>query len=133
MECRQCRVICEQVVSPWRCLGTQHGCVYAFKEGESTYFGCLHKVFSPELDMGAFVGDGGSTAVGDPYGALRVVRTPRPQCPVTVERAYAAMEDRETCVNPAFVDVRAANAAMERQRWGTEGHDGRGGRFGHVG
>jgi len=125
LECRQCGVICEQVVSPWRCLGNQHGCVYAFEEGERTYFGCLHKVFAPELDMAAFPGRGAPTAVGDPYGALRVARTPRPQCPVTVERAYATME--HLCVNPAFVVPRAVNASMERQERGLEAQDRRGG------
>ena len=54
LECRECQVICESVVSPWRCLKARNTCVYAFKDGESTYFGCLHKVFSPELDLKAF-------------------------------------------------------------------------------
>jgi hypothetical protein len=133
LDCRQCSVICEQVVSPWRCLATQHGCVYAYEEGENTYFGCLHKIFSPELDMAAFAGGGPPTTLGDPYGALRVVRTPRPQCPVTVERAYAAMQSRERCVNLAFGDPQGANGIMELQERDAEGRDGRQGRRGSAG
>jgi hypothetical protein len=104
LECRECQVICEQVVSPWRCLRANNTCVYAFKDGDSVYFGCLHKVFSPELDLGAF-GDCGGFGGGrtDPYGPIRVVRAPRPQCPVSVERAYVAGSAQEQCVNPGFL------------------------------
>jgi hypothetical protein len=104
LECRECRIICESVVSPWRCLKAQHSCVYAFRDGESIYFGCLHKVFLPELDLGAF-GDEGDSHVGrnDPYGPVRVARAPRPQCPVSVERAYSADPSTDRCVNPGFV------------------------------
>jgi hypothetical protein len=102
LECRECQVICESVVSPWRCLKAQHSCVYAFKDGESTFFGCLHKVFSPELDLKAFEVQGG-LGKSDPYGPVRVTRTPRPQCPVSVERAYFAESAREQCVNPGFL------------------------------
>jgi hypothetical protein len=104
LECRECRVICESVVSPWRCLKAQHNCVYAFRDGESTYFGCLHKVFLPELDLGAF-GDDGEIRLGknDPYGPVRVATAPRPQCPVSVERAYSADSSADRCVNPGFV------------------------------
>jgi hypothetical protein len=103
-ECRECAVICERVVSPWRCLGRHSGCVYAYREGASTYFGCLYKVFSPELDMAAFDGPGTATSRADPYGVLRVVRPPRPGCPVTVESAYTPPDGREECLNPAFRD-----------------------------
>jgi hypothetical protein len=104
LECRECQVICERVVSPWRCLRANHTCVYAFKDGDSTYFGCLHKVFSPELDLQAFAGGlGESRSRTDPYGPVRVVRAPRPQCPVSVERAYLAESAREHCVNPGFL------------------------------
>jgi hypothetical protein len=104
LECRECQVICERVVSPWRCLRANHTCVYAFKDGDSTYFGCLHKVFSPELDLKAFKEcNGGSAGKGDPYGPVRVVRAPRPQCPVSIERAYHVDLLREHCVNPGFL------------------------------
>jgi hypothetical protein len=97
-------VICENVVSPWRCLRAKSTCVYAFTDGASTYFGCLHKVFLPELDLAAFEGGGECNAArSDPYGPVRVARPPRPQCPVTVERAYSEDSLAEHCVNPGFV------------------------------
>ena len=85
------------------------------------YFGCLHKVFASELDLAAFCDDGrepvrqpptGSAGrpsgrrrrrvkVTDPYGPIRVTRTPRPQCLVRVEQAYAAASTR-SCCNPTF-------------------------------
>jgi hypothetical protein len=104
LECRECHVICESVVSPWRCLRAKHTCVYAFDDDEGSYFGCLHKVFQPELDLRAFE-DSDSTSAGrsDPYGPVRVVRSPRAQCPVSVERAYSPGTAAETCVNPGFL------------------------------
>ena len=104
LECRQCGVICERVVSPWRCLKARYGCVYAYEEGDTTYFGCLHKVFSPELDLAAFAEERSrDDARTDPYGPIRVVRSPRPQCPVTVERAYAFQPTEGACANPGFL------------------------------
>ena len=68
------------------------------------YFGCLHKVFLPELDIAPFSATThGPRARSDPYGPLRVFRSPLPQCPVTVERAYAESEIAQKCMNPAFV------------------------------
>ena len=68
------------------------------------YFGCLHKVFLPELDIAPFSATThGRRARSDPYGPLRVFRSPLPQCPVTVERAYAESGITGKCMNPAFV------------------------------
>jgi len=108
LECRECEVICERVVSPWQCLRSGCACVYAYEDGETTYFGCLHKVFAPELDLSAFVdakrrpGQG-----GDPYGPLRLNRPPRPECRITVERAYEPPEGSDHCCNPTFFHERA--------------------------
>jgi hypothetical protein len=103
LECRQCGVICERVVSPWRCLKSRHGCIYAYEQGETTYFGCLHKVFAPELDLEAFgEGRSGGGARSDPYGPIRATRSPRPQCPVSIERAYDCQRVGMDCVNPSF-------------------------------
>ena len=103
LECRQCGGVCERVVSPWRCLKSRYPCVYAYELGETTFFGCLHKVFSPELDLAAFVG-GGSSGGGetDPYGPIRATRPPRPHCPVSIERAYLLSGIHGDCSNPAF-------------------------------
>lgn len=102
-ECRACHVICERVVSPWRCLRGRRTCIYAYSSGDSTYVGCLHKVFLPELDLSPFVEESGAAKKSDPYGMVRVVGTPRPQCPVKIERAYSFEALSQRCVNPGFL------------------------------
>jgi hypothetical protein len=103
LECRECEVICERVVSPWQCLRSQCSCIYVFDDGETSYFGCLHKVFAPELDLAAFSEQRARSGRGsDPYGPLRVSRTPRPQCSVTIEKAYEIPAEAATCCNPTF-------------------------------
>ena len=77
--------------------------MYSYEETDASYFGCLHKVFSPELDLAAFCGTpGGAARTADPYGSLRVTRSPRPQCSVRVEQAYAALSTPGCCCNPTF-------------------------------
>jgi len=103
LECRECEVVCERVVSPWQCLRSGCSCVYSYHDGETTYFGCLHKVFSPELDLGAFTEDGKAPRRGaDPYGPLRVNRTPLSHCRVWIEQAYEASAGASACCNPTF-------------------------------
>jgi hypothetical protein len=103
LECRECEVICERVVSPWHCLKTSCRYVYVFEDPETSYFGCLHKVFAPELDLAAFVGPSGAGGrSGDPYGHLRVARSPRPECRTTIEQAYSSVSDHVCCSNPTF-------------------------------
>jgi hypothetical protein len=103
LECRECEVICERVVSPWHCLRSSCQYVYVFEDSETSYFGCLHKVFSPELDLSAFTDTAGRAGRGgDPYGTLRAARTPRPECRTTVEQAYAPGPGRMSCCNPTF-------------------------------
>ncbi|MCL5736204.1 MAG: hypothetical protein M1274_11550 [Actinobacteria bacterium] len=115
LECRECEVICERVVSPWHCLKDSCPFVYVFQDGDTSYFGCLHKVFAPELDLSAF-SDRSARAANDasaeirrsggrstdPYGYLRVARSPRPECRVIIEQAYAPVSGRVSCCNPTF-------------------------------
>lgn len=103
LECRECEIICERVVYPWHCLKSSCRYVYVFEEGDTTYFGCLHKVFSAELDIAAFseVRTGRKRAA-DPYGPLRVMRSPRSECQVAVEQAYASAIPGTGCCNPTF-------------------------------
>lgn len=103
LECRECEVICERVVSPWHCLRSQCRFVYVYEEEGTKYFGCLHKVFLPDLDLAAFTKEhtGGSRG-RDPYGHLRVARSPLPQCRVSVEQAYEALYSSSSCCNPTF-------------------------------
>lgn len=100
LECRECEVICERVVYPWQCLRSNCKYVYAFTDEETTYFGCLHKVFTPELDLAAFPGSKGN--LSDPYGMLKTARSPRPECRVTVEKAYPCSFSERGCCNPSF-------------------------------
>jgi hypothetical protein len=103
LECRECEVVCERVVSPWHCLKSSCRYVYSFSDGETSYFGCLHKVFTPELDLAAFSKVTKRVREGsDPYGSIRVMRRPRPECRVTIEQAYAAVAHSACCCNPTF-------------------------------
>ena len=109
LECRECEIICERVIYPWQCLKSECSCIYSYADTETTYFGCLHKVFSPELDLAAFTGErrlpdgqSGRPKGSDPYGPIRVARTPRPQCHVRIEHAYEALSVGRHCCNPTF-------------------------------
>jgi hypothetical protein len=127
LECRECGLICERLVSPWRCLRSRCVYVYSYEDGDTTYFGCLEKVFSPELDLAAFLDDTGEVrGWPDPYGTIRATRAPRRHCPVVIERAYGEGVP-EGCRNPGFYK---GSAPEGRQGAGPPGapFDGRGGR-----
>jgi hypothetical protein len=118
LDCRECGAICERLVSPWRCLRSNCLCVYSYKDSETTYFGCLHKVFTPELDLAAFLDAGGEVCrVADPYGPIRATRAPRVHCPVTIERAYPG-RSAGLCRNPSFFRGVPPPAAGEDLRSG---------------
>jgi hypothetical protein len=103
LDCRECGAVCERLVSPWRCLRAGCPCVYSYQDEETTYFGCLHKVFAPELDLAAFLDEAGQVnRWSDPYGPIRATREPRVHCPVTVERAYEGASAGQ-CRNPGFL------------------------------
>jgi hypothetical protein len=104
LECRGCESICERVISPWQCLKSECVYVYAYEEGDTTYFGCLHKVFSAELDLDAFSDEPSGLGGGhDPYGPIRMVRSPRAQCRVTIEQGYDGVSTDRRCCNPWFL------------------------------
>lgn len=125
LECRACGVICERVVYPWHCLKQRRTCVYAYREGAKLYFGCVHKVFLPELEVDAVEpSDSPTGSRSDPYGPLRVLNSPRAECPVAVERAYPAGEGLSGCVNPLF--VREALRVQQRDDLGARGDEGQG-------
>ncbi len=103
LECRECEAICERVVSPWQCLKAKCDCIYSYGDSGTTYFGCLHKVFTAELDLAAFpVERPRAGREGDPYGLLRVRNAPRPHCRVTIEQAYDVGSIAASCCNPTF-------------------------------
>lgn len=110
LECRECDAICERVVHPWRCLRSNCEGIYMYEDGETMYFGCLYKVFAAEFDL-AFFCEAPLQAVPasrraikstDPFGPVRVVRPPRPQCAAEVEQAYDCHSTAHGCCNPTF-------------------------------
>lgn len=98
IECRDCAVICERVVYPSHCLRAPCRYVYAFVEDETTFFGCLQKVFVAELDVAPFV----NSPRADHYGAIRTRREPLPECRGQIEQAYRSSYVRRECCNPTF-------------------------------
>ena len=77
--------------------------VYSYAEEETTYFGCLRKVFSPELDLGVFLDeDGRVSRSSDPFGSIRATRSPQIHCPASIERAYPGGIAND-CQNPWFI------------------------------
>jgi hypothetical protein len=85
LECTQCSVLCEKVIYPANCFNSDCNYIYSYSEEGVTYFGCLYKVFSVEIDLDGFrqleKRKGG-------FGAVKVVRAPKEQCQFTVEKAY---------------------------------------------
>jgi hypothetical protein len=102
LECRECEVICERVVSPQHCLDSGCPSVYFYDDEDTRMFGCLHKVFAPELDLAVFAQKGGRGRSHDGYGAIRLSRSPRKQCRIAVEQAYPAAMPAGSCGNPTF-------------------------------
>ena len=72
--------------------------MYAFVEDETTFFGCLQKVFVAELDVAPFV----NSPRADHYGAIRTRREPLPECRGQIEQAYRSSYVRRECCNPTF-------------------------------
>jgi hypothetical protein len=95
LECKECGVLCEKIVYPANCFDSGCKYIYSFdyEESDSTYFGCLYKVFAVEVDLAGFhkleKRKGG-------FGAVKVVRTPLSHCRVSVEKAYNK-EQEQNC------------------------------------
>ena len=68
LECRECEVICERVVSPQHCLDSGCSSVYVYEDDDTKMFGCLHKVFAAELDLAAFARRAAGSGVPTPRG-----------------------------------------------------------------
>jgi len=115
LECRECEVICERVVSPQHCLDSGCCSVYVYEDDDTKMFGCLHRVFAPELDLAAFAEKGGRGRDSGAYGPLRLNRSPRRECRITVEQAYPAAQATGCCSNPTFFH-QPAGAPEERIR-----------------
>lgn len=85
LECTECGILCEKIVYPANCFNSGCKYIYSYDEEDSTYFGCLYKVFAVEVDLEGFhkleKRKGG-------FGAVKVVRPPLENCRVSVEKAY---------------------------------------------
>ena len=54
LECHECSAVCEKVLYPAACLSMNCRFLYSFQEDGRTYFGCIQKVFSHEVDLKRF-------------------------------------------------------------------------------
>ena len=94
LECTECGVLCEKVIYPANCFDSGCKYIYSYDEDDSTYFGCLYKVFGVEIDLEGFreleKRKGG-------FGAVKVVRLPLERCTITVEKAYNREQGEESC------------------------------------
>lgn len=111
LECTRCGVLCEKVIYPASCFDSGCRFIYSYDEKGLTYFGCLYKVFSVEVNLEGFYElekrKGG-------FGAVKVVRPPRDNCRVAVERAYNR-EQGEAC-RDALADRYSSELPVQRNR-----------------
>ncbi len=98
MACHRCDVICEHVVYPSHCIRTSCRYVYAYTDGDTTYFGCVQKIFRPELDLAPME----PSSRRDVYGALLARRRPLRECQAAIEHAYPSRYSWRGCQNPLF-------------------------------
>ena len=91
LECTQCGVLCEKVIYPANCFDSGCKYIYSYDEGDSTYFGCLYKVFGVEIDLGGFreleKRKGG-------FGAVKTqVKSPEPSVVIVVPEAEPTVQE----------------------------------------
>jgi hypothetical protein len=102
-ECRRCSIYCDRVIRPATCVAASCPSLYQYDD-ELTgrrYMGCLHKVFSVEIDVELFR-EAERSRLG--FGAVKLARPPLRRCEFAVEQAYPARES-DHCVNMRFFDL----------------------------
>jgi hypothetical protein len=101
-ECRQCRAFCDKLVNPSGCL--EMGCpyLYSYEDGITgqRFMGCLHKVFTAEIDLDMFI----LAEHAGGFGGIKMTGQPLPQCQFSVEKAYEGDGPAYECVNRTFFD-----------------------------
>jgi hypothetical protein len=102
-ECRQCATFCDRVIKPASCVASGCTSLYEYDDLLSgrRYMGCLHKVFSVEIDVELFA-EAERTRSG--FGAVKLTGAPREQCRFQVEQAFTAFGANKRCVNRRFFD-----------------------------
>ena len=102
-ECRQCGTYCDRVIRPSSCVAAGCPALYHYDD-ELTgrrYMGCLHKVFSVEIDVELFK-EAERTRLG--FGAVKLAGPPLRRCEFAVERAFPDRHESQ-CVNIRFFDL----------------------------
>jgi hypothetical protein len=102
-ECRQCGTYCDRVIRPSSCVAAGCPALYHYDD-ELTgrrYMGCLHKVFSVEIDVELFK-EAERSRLG--FGAVKLAGPPLRRCEFAVEQAFPARHDGQ-CVNIRFFDL----------------------------
>jgi hypothetical protein len=102
-ECRRCSTYCDRVIRPSTCVAAGCSALYQYDD-ELTgrrYMGCLHKVFSVEIDVELFR-EAERSRLG--FGAVKLAGPPLRRCEFSVEQAFPARHDAQ-CVNIRFFDL----------------------------
>jgi hypothetical protein len=102
-ECRRCSIFCDRVIRPATCVAAGCPSLYQYDD-ELTgrrYMGCLHKVFSVEIDVELFRA-AERTRLG--FGAVKLAGPPLRRCEFSVEQAFPAQAGHG-CVNMRFFDL----------------------------
>jgi hypothetical protein len=102
-ECRKCDTFCDRVIKPSSCVASGCSALYEYDDPLSgrRFMGCLHKVFSVEIDVELFA-EAERTRAG--FGAVKLAAAPREQCRFQIEQAFTAYGENKRCVNRRFFD-----------------------------
>lgn len=100
--CRRCDVHCEKVVYPAACLERSCPFVYTYEEHGHTFMGCLHNVFTAEIDVD-LLWEAEQRREG--FGAVRVWQGPLPMCESSVQSTFELREGDLGCLNPEFAEL----------------------------
>jgi hypothetical protein len=102
-ECRKCDTFCDRVIKPSSCIASGCSALYEYDDALSgrRFMGCLHKVFSVEIDVELFA-EAERTRSG--FGAVKLAGEPREQCRFQIEQAFTAFGEHQRCVNRRFFD-----------------------------
>lgn len=98
--CRLCPVRCERVVYPGACVAQACPRLYAHRDGDVTWLGCVDKIFGAEVDAERLAQ---VEAAHPGFGALVADRRPHDFCPAAIDRTFPARADGP-CRNPSFTE-----------------------------
>jgi hypothetical protein len=101
-ECRRCSIFCDRVIRPATCVAASCPSLYQYDD-ELTgrrYMGCVHKVFSVEIDVELFR-EAERSRLG--FGAVKLAGPPLRRCEFSVEQAFP--RESAGCANMRFFDL----------------------------